>query len=72
MFLANLSTVILRLCDERKLTYEEAAALCCISSRYFGDIVRRKKNPSLAVLEKICTGSNISPNDLLLTQNSLV
>ena len=47
MFLENLSTSILRICDERELTYEKASEKCNISTRYFGDIVRRKTYPSI-------------------------
>jgi len=72
MFLANLSTAILRLCHKKGLSYEEAAFRCHISSRFFGDIVRRKKNPSIATLEKICKGLEISPNELLLPQEATV
>ena len=69
MFLSNLSTSILKICDARELTYESASELCKLSSRYFGDIVRRRVTPSIGTLEKICVGFCVTPNDLLLLSN---
>lgn len=66
MFLDNLSISILKLCDEYQLTYEAASERCDISSRYFGDIARRKTTPTIATLEKICNGFHLMPNDLLV------
>ena len=62
MFLDNLSSAILDLCDSYKLSYE----LCDISSRYFGDIARGKTAPTILTLEKLCIGFDLTPNDLLL------
>lgn len=66
MFLDNLSTSILRLCDSRKLSYEAASERCEISSRYFGDIARGKTAPTILTLEKLCIGFDLTPNELLL------
>ena len=66
MFLDNLSTSLLRFCDENSLTYETASEQCNLSARYFGNIVRRKATPSVVTLEKICIGLETTPNDLLL------
>lgn len=66
MFLDNLSTSVLRLCDSRKLSYEAASERCELSSRYFGDIARGKTAPTILTLEKLCVGFNLTPNDLLL------
>ena len=68
MYLENLSTSILRICDERELTYEKASEKCNISTRYFGDIVRRKTYPSIHTLEKICMGLKATPNEVLLKE----
>ena len=68
MFLDNLSSAVLRLCDEKELTYEKASERCHISTRYFGDIARCKRAPSVLTLEKLCTGLEVTPNDLLLLQ----
>ncbi len=66
MFLDNLSTAVLRLCDEQELTYESASELCDLSSRYFGDIARGKTAPTILTLEKLCTGFARTPNELLI------
>lgn len=66
MFLANLSTSVLRLCDSRKLSYEAASERCDLSSRYFADIARGKTAPTILTLEKLCAGFDLTPNDLLI------
>lgn len=66
MFLDNLSTAVLRLCDSRKLSYEAASERCKLSSRYFGDIARGKTAPTILTLEKLCVGFELTPNELLL------
>lgn len=66
MFLDNLSASIRRLCAIKRISYEVAAEKCNISARYFGEIARGKTTPSIATLEKICIGFNLTPNDLLL------
>ena len=67
MFLDNLSTSILQLCDEKNLTYESASEQCKLSARYFGDIARGQTAPTILTLEKLCSGLNVTPNDLLLS-----
>lgn len=66
MFLDNLSTSVLRLCDTRNLSYEAASERCDLSSRYFGDIARGKTAPTILTLEKLCVGFDLTPNDLLI------
>lgn len=66
MFLDNLSASVLRLCSENHLSYESASGLCCLSSRYFGDIVRGKTAPTILTLEKLCIGFDCTPNELLI------
>ena len=66
MFLDNLSTSVLRLCDENKLSYESASERCALSARYFGDIARGKTAPTIHTLEKLCVGFDRTPNDLLI------
>ena len=66
MYLSCLSVSILKLCDARNLSYEKAAALCDLSSRFFGDIARGNVSPRILTLEKICNGFNLTPNELLL------
>ncbi len=66
MFLDNLSTNVLHLCGENNLTYESASERCDLSSRYFGDIARKKTAPTISTLEKLCVGFDRTPNELLL------
>ncbi len=66
MFLDNLSTSILKLCDSNKLSYEAASERCELSSRYFGDIARGKTAPTILTLEKLCVGFDLTPNELLV------
>ena len=70
MFLSNLSVSLLKICDANHLTYETASEQCCVSARYFGDIVRRRVTPSIETLEKICIGFGVTPNDLLLVSDA--
>ena len=65
MFNGNLSKSILRICDVRNLSYESISALCDISVRYLGSIARGRANPTLLVLEKLCTGLQVAPDELL-------
>jgi len=66
MFLDNLSTSLLQICDSRKLSYEAASEQCSLSSRYFGDTVRGKTAPTVLTLEKLCAGFDLTPNALLI------
>ena len=66
MFLDNLSANVLQLCDFYHLSYERGAEQCSISSRYFGSIARGKTAPTIVTLEKLCTGFDLTPNDLLI------
>ena len=66
MFLATLSTSVLKLCDARKLSYEAASERCDLSSRYCADIARGKTAPTILTLEKLCSGFDLTPNDLLI------
>lgn len=65
MFLDNLSTSLLRICDTEHLSYERAAERCDCSSKHFANIVRRRSYPSLNVFEQICLGFRKTPNFLL-------
>ena len=67
MFLDNLSANVLHLCDFRHLTYERSAEQCSISSRCFGSIARGETAPTIVTLEKLCTGFDLTPNDLLIS-----
>ena len=70
MFLENLSQSLLYICDTNHLSYEAASERCGLSSRHFGDIVRRQVTPSVATLEKLCFAFEITPNALLGVSDS--
>ena len=65
MSLDALSVSLLQLCDRERLSCEDAAERIGCSSRYFGQLVRRKSSPSLRILEKICAGFHLTPNEIL-------
>ena len=67
MFSETLSTTVLRLCELHKLSFESAAERCGISSKHYGSIAKMKTTPSILVLEKICNGFQLTPNDLLIS-----
>ena len=49
MFSDKLTDSLLQICQARHLSYEAAAELCDISSRHFGDVVRKESSPTLTV-----------------------
>ena len=66
MFLDRLSSSVLQLCEENKLSYEKASERCDLSPRYFGSIARGDTAPTILTLEKLCVGFDRTPNQLLL------
>lgn len=68
MFLDNLASSVLLICNRQHLTYERASERCQLSSRYFGDIARGKTAPTVLTLEKLYQGLKVTPNELLLSQ----
>lgn len=72
MFNKNLSANLLRICEERGLSEAAVADMCEISLRYFNKIICNKTNPSITTLEKLCTGLNASPQELLLKQENII
>ena len=70
MFTKNLSVSLMRLCKTHCLSQERAAERCHISTRHFNLLLHRKTSPTIKILEKICAGFEISPNDLLLSDES--
>ena len=70
MFLDNLVESLHQLCKENHLTYEEVSDRCGISVRFFGDVMRKKRCPSLRVLEKLGNGFQVTPDELLKIDDS--
>lgn len=67
MFSDALSTAVHLLCEAHHLGYEAAARRCGISPRYYGAIARKEASPTILVLEKLCNGFQLTPNDLLVS-----
>ena len=65
MYSDRLTEALLSICELRNLSYEAASELCDISSRHFGDIIRKDAVPTITVLEKMCAAFDVTPNDLL-------
>ena len=65
MYSDRLTEALLSICELRNLSYEAASELCDISSRHFGDIIRKDDVPTITVLEKMCAAFDVTPNDLL-------
>ena len=65
MYSDRLTEALLSICELRNLSYEAASELCDISSRHFGDIIRKDAVPTITVVEKMCTAFGVTPNDLL-------
>ena len=69
--MSSLETLSLNLYHKRqemKLSIEELAFRCSISSRYYGDIERGKCNPTLEILDKIANATSTTPAELLTEQ----
>jgi transcriptional regulator with XRE-family HTH domain len=49
---------------QKKLTQEELAYNCAINKNYLSDLERGTRNPSLAILLRICDGLDISLEEL--------
>jgi len=54
-----------------KLTQEELAELCDLSTNYIGDIERKGRKVTLDTIEKVSKGLNIEP-ELLLSKNEIL
>lgn len=65
MFLDELSVSLLQIGEEENLSYEKIAEKCDLSSKFVGNVIRRKSVPSITSLEKMCTAFNCTPNDIL-------
>ena len=68
MFSKTLAQKLLQLADEKRISQETLAEICDVSPRYMGNIVRGHQVPTIATLEKICKGLEMTPDKLLLTE----
>ena len=74
MFADTLSIALTTICNTQKISYSAAAEICGISKGYFIRIAKREVSPTIQMLEKICNGLCLTPNDLLISpvlQNQL-
>ncbi len=55
---------------QRKLTQEQAAELCNMSSKYWGKIERGDQAATIDIIAKISAGLNIPAEDLLAEQKT--
>ena len=70
MFTDELSTKILQISNERKLTLEKLADASGLSRKFISNITNRKQKPTLDSFEKICSALEVEPNDLLINEKS--
>ena len=70
MFLDNLSTSVLKLCDTQKLSYEAASERCDLSSGTLATLPKRTE-PTIPTLEKLCVGFELTPDNLLIPSEVL-
>ena len=66
MFADTLSISMLQLCEKNQINYVMAAKQCNISSSYYASIAKKRASPTMHILEKLCNGFQVTPNDLLL------
>jgi transcriptional regulator with XRE-family HTH domain len=70
MFSKELSNKLLKIIEEKELTISSLAELTHISRKYMTNLINQKQNPSLDILENICSGLEINPDELLLSDKS--
>ena len=70
MFKRELSIKLIKIIDEKKMTVKSAAELLNISRKYLSNIISEKQTPTIDVLENICSGFGVEPNDILISEKS--
>jgi transcriptional regulator with XRE-family HTH domain len=70
MFKSQLSNQLLRILGERNLTVTEAAELSNMSRNYFTNLLEGNQTASLNMLENICSGFEVNPDELLISEKS--
>lgn len=69
MFSDNLSTSLLKIIEERKLSQQKLANATNLSCRYISGIICKTSSPTIKSLEKICTALDVTPNELLIPKD---
>ena len=70
MFKKELSVKLLKIIDERKLTVKSLSELANLSRNYVSNIIDEKQVPTIDTLENICSGLNVTPDELLISDKS--
>lgn len=70
MFTKELSLQMLKIIDQKKLTFEKLSEATGMSRKFIGNIINEKQSPTLDSFEKICSALELEPNDLLLNEKS--
>lgn len=70
MFSRSLAVALLKLIDEKNISQEDLAEICHLSDRFIRNVISERQIPSLDSFEKICSGLEVDPNDLLIAENS--
>ena len=65
----NLSSILLKEMEEKKITLEQLSIICDISCRQISNIINRKSfDIKISTLIKICTNMNISISDVFCVE----
>lgn len=70
MFSKNLSEALNNFLESEDITQEELAERCDLSSRFIGNIVRGHSQMRLDTFEQICAALEVTPNDILIPEQS--
>lgn len=70
MFKKVLSLKLLKIIDERKLTVKSLSELTNLSRNYVSNIIDEKQVPTIDSLENFCSGLNVTPDELLISEKS--
>lgn len=72
MFTKELGTKILKILDEREMTIENLAEISNLSRKFVGNVINQRQTPTLDSFEKICAALEVTPNDLLMSEESML
>lgn len=70
MFSKQLSSKLLKIIGERKMTIESLANASGLTREFVSHVANGKQVPTLNSFEKICSALELEPNDLLISDKS--
>ncbi len=70
MFTKELSSNLLKILNEKKLTVSALSELTHMSRNHMNNIISQKQVLSVEMLENICSGLEVNPDELLLSDKS--